>query len=240
VIKKTEEVEKLTSRADALKANIAQLANQISNLQTAIAESDKAVREATAQRQEEKAKNEATLKDAVAAQKAVNRALQVLREFYEKASGASSLIQGAADDAPATFGDAYQGQQGSSKGVVGMIEVIASDFARLESETQTAEDQAADDYKRFMNDSAEDKAVKEAEVKHKSNKKQRKEADLVSTNNDLAGNREELAAANDYYDKLKPSCVDAGVSHEERVARREEEIESLKEALEILSGEDIA
>jgi len=237
---KTEEVEKLTSRADALRANIAQLANQISNLQTAIAESDKAVREATAQRQEEKAKNEATLKDAVAAQQAVNRALQVLREFYEKASGASSLIQGAADDAPATFGDAYQGQQGSSKGVVGMIEVIASDFARLESETQTAEDQAADDYKRFMNDSAEDKAVKEAEVKHKSNKKQRKEADLVSTNNDLAGNKEELAAANDYYDKLKPSCVDAGVSHEERVARREEEIESLKEALEILSGEDIA
>jgi len=123
-----------------------------------------------------------------------------------------------------------------------MIEVIASDFARLESETQTAEDQAADDHTKLLRDSAEDKAVKSAELEHKTNKRQRKEADLVSTNNDLKGNKEELAAAEDYYDKLKPSCVDAGVSHEERVARREEEIESLKEALEILilSGEDIA
>ena len=36
------------------------------------------------------------------------------------------------------------------------------------------------------------------------------------------------------------SCVDAGVSYEDRVARRKEEIESLQEALKILSGDDIA
>jgi len=237
---KTEEVNKLNARADALRSNISQLSDQISNLQQSLAETDKAVREATSIRQEEKAKNEQTIKDAIAAQEAVSRALQVLREFYNKASGASSFVQGPADDAPSTFGDAYQGQQDSNKGVVGMIEVIASDFARLESETQTAEDQAADDHTKLLRDSAEDKAVKSAELEHKTNKRQRKEADLVSTNNDLKGNKEELAAAEDYYDKLKPSCVDAGVSHEERVARREEEIESLKEALEILSGEDIA
>ena len=35
---------------------------------------------------------------------------------------------------------------------------------------------------------------------------------------------------------LKPSCVDAGVSYEDRVARRKEEIASLEEALEILNG----
>lgn len=237
---KTEEVNKLNARADALRSNISQLSDQISNLQQSLSETDKAVREATAIRQEEKAKNEQTIKDAIAAQEAVSRALQVLREFYNKAASASSFVQGPADDAPATFGDAYQGQQDSNKGVVGMIEVIASDFARLESETQTAEDQAADDHTKLLRDSAEDKAVKSAELEHKTNKRQRKEADLVSTNNDLKGNKEELAAAEDYYDKLKPSCVDAGVSHEERVARREEEIESLKEALEILSGEDIA
>ena len=42
-----------------------------------------------------------------------------------------------------------------------------------------------------------------------------------------------------YYEKLKPSCVDAGLSYEERVKMREEEIQSLQEALRILSGEDI-
>ena len=34
------------------------------------------------------------------------------------------------------------------------------------------------------------------------------------------------------------SCVDAGVSYEDRVARRKEEIESLQEALRILNGKD--
>ena len=43
-----------------------------------------------------------------------------------------------------------------------------------------------------------------------------------------------------YFDKLKPSCVDSGVSYEDRVGRRKEEIESLQEALKILNGEDIA
>ena len=43
----------------------------------------------------------------------------------------------------------------------------------------------------------------------------------------------ELDAAVDYDEELKPSCVDAGVSYEERVARRKEEIESLQEALKI-------
>ena len=42
---------------------------------------------------------------------------------------------------------------------------------------------------------------------------------------DLEGTQKELDAALAYYDKLKPSCVDAGVSYEDRVARRKEEIE---------------
>merc|ERR550537_299010 len=67
--------------------------------------------------------------------------------------------------------------------------------------------------------------------------KTRKESALGSAKKDLATTKEELAAAMDYYEKLKPSCVDAGVSYEERVARRKEEIESLQEALKILSAE---
>ena len=57
---------------------------------------------------------------------------------------------------------------------------------------------------------------------------------------DLEGTQKELDAALAYFDKLKPSCVDSGVSYEDRVARRKEEIESLQEALKILNGEDIA
>jgi len=57
---------------------------------------------------------------------------------------------------------------------------------------------------------------------------------------DLEGTQRELTAALDYFEKLKPSCIETGVSHEERAARRQEEIESLQEALKILNGEDVS
>ena len=40
----------------------------------------------------------------------------------------------------------YGGMQGVEKGVVGMLEVIQSDFARLETETSADEAQAKKDY----------------------------------------------------------------------------------------------
>merc|ERR1719163_1829047 len=123
----------------------------------------------------------------------------------------------------------YKGQEGG--GVMGMLEVIESDFARLLSETSSSEDESQKEYEQFSNDSAQDKAVKGAEMKNKGNEKTRKESNAASAKKDLAGSQEELDAAMAYFEKLKPSCVDAGVSYEERVARRKEEIESLQEAL---------
>ena len=40
-----------------------------------------------------------------------------------------------------------------------------------------------------------------------------------------------------YYDKLKPDCIQEGVSFAERAQRRQEEIDSLNEAYKILNGE---
>merc|ERR550537_1053489 len=129
---------------------------------------------------------------------------------------------------------------GSAGGVVGMLEVIQSDFTRLETETTSAEDAAAKEYTTFMRDSSQDKAVKETSVKHKSGAKTEAESDLANAKKDLKGTQEELDAALEYYEKLKPSCVAEPESYEERVARRKEEIESLQDALKILSGEDLA
>merc|ERR1719378_1336321 len=121
-----------------------------------------------------------------------------------------------------------------------MIEVIQSDFARLESETMVAEADSQKEYDGFMKDSAVDKAQKNSDLQHKTSQKQNQEQALQERKADLEGNQKELDAAMEYYGKLKPTCVDAGVSYEERVARRKEEIESLQEALRILNGEDIA
>jgi chromosome segregation ATPase len=232
---KTEAVETLHAEIDELEASIAQLTEQITELTKAVAELDAAVAKATSIREEEKAKNTVTIKDSQDAQTAVAQALSVLKDFYAKAAEATSLVQ-----EPEVFDEPYKGMGSENGGVVGMIEVIQSDFARLESETSAAEAEAQKQYDEFMTDSSVDKAQKTKDIEHKSSKKQNQEQSLQEKKTDLDGTQKELDAALAYYEKLKPSCVDAGVSYEDRVARRKEEIESLQEALRILNGEDIA
>jgi hypothetical protein len=239
--KKTEAVNTLTAEAEQLTADIAKLTQEVADLSAEVQQIDEAVAKATSIRTEEKAKNEATIADAKQAQVAVSQALAVLKEFYATAAESTALVQqpSAMDDAPDTFVAPYKGLGAESGGVVGMIEVIASDFSRLESDTTSAEEQAASEYKEFKNDSEVDRAMKTTDADNKEKTITRKSGDLTETKKDLKGTQEELDAALSYYDKLKPSCVDSGVSYDDRVARREEEIQSLKEALKILAGEDI-
>ena len=62
---------------------------------------------------------------------------------------------------------------------------------------------------------------------------------LQNYNEDKASVGGELDAVLAYLDKLKPECEVKVMSYEEKVARREAEIDGLKEALGILEGEDI-
>jgi len=232
---KTTAVEALHSEIETLEASIAKLTHQITELTVAVADLDKAVADSTKIREAEKAKNEETITDAKEAQTAVAQAVTVLKEFYAKAAESTALMQ-----QPEVFDAAYQGNQAQSSGVIGMLEVIQSDFARLEAETTASEDQGQKEFDSFMSDSAVDKAQKSKDIEHKTDKKQNEEQSVQEKKTDLESTQKELDAALAYYEKLKPSCVDAGVSYEDRVARRKEEIASLQEALKILNGEDIA
>jgi len=238
---KADAVSTLTAESEELDAKISKLGDEIAELSDAIAEIDAAVAEATALRTKEKAKNEVTIEEAKVAQVAVAKALTVLQEFYAGAAQATAFVQqDPASDAPATFSKPYTGMGGSNTGVVGMLEVIQGDFARLETETATAESQADEEYTKFSDDSSSDKAVKNMDLENKNKDKTTAESDLLSTKKDIEATQVELDAALLYYEKLKPSCVDAGLSYDERVRMREEEIESLQESLKILGGEDIA
>merc|ERR1719253_1707807 len=236
---KTAAVETLHAEIDQLESSIAKLTEQITDLTAAVAALDKAMAEATEIRTAEKAKNEETIADSKEAQTAVAQALVVLKEFYAKAAEATSLLQQpeSRPDAPEIFDAEYKGMQSENGGVVGMLEVIESDFARLESDTVAAEEAAQKEYDNFMEDSKVDKSSKETSIEHKTAKKQDETQALSLKNEDLEGTQKELDAALAYFDKLKPSCISTGTSYEDRVARREEEVQSLQEALRILNGE---
>merc|ERR1719321_2405890 len=75
---------------------------------------------------------------------------------------------------------------GMKKGVVGMLEVILSDFARLEAETTADEDQAAREYDQFMADSKADAEAKHDEEFDKELLKDKKEHELKGTKKELS------------------------------------------------------
>jgi vacuolar-type H+-ATPase subunit I/STV1 len=230
---KAAEVEKLTASVDKMTAEIGELATEITQLSDAIAEISAQQSEGMKLRAEEKSANEQVLADAKGAQEAVEKAIQLLRDFYGKQEAAASMIQQAQREP-------YTGMGDTSTGVLGLLDVILSDFARLETETSAAEDQAVSAFEKFMAESTQDKEVKEMELSHKQDRKQSAEEQLRTDQKELKLTQEELDKALDYYDKLKEDCLETGLSYEDRVRMRQEEIQSLKEALRILNGEDIA
>lgn len=237
---RAQDVSQLKTEIEDLMADVAQLTQDLSSLAIAIKELEDAMAAATEERTTSKAANEQTIKDATEAQTAVQEAIAVMKDYYAKSAQATALVQQTPmEDAPETFEKPYQGMLPDGGNVVDFLEVILTDFARLESETSAAEAQANDEYKKILFESKKDKALKEGEVSHKSNRKTDKESALHSAAAELESTQEQLDKANAYYEKLKPTCVESGISYEDRVKKREEEIQSLQEALQILTGQDL-
>merc|ERR1712048_31460 len=241
---RSQDVSELSADIDELTADIAQLTQDLADLAKGIQELTEAMAVATKDRTESKATNEQTIKEAKEAQAAVEEAIAVVKDYYAKSAEATALaqesqVQTPLEDAPETFDKPYKGMMPEGGNVVDFLEVILSDFSRLESETAAAEESEVAEYKEFMFVSKKDKALKETESTHKEAMKTDKESALHSSEAELKTTQEQLDKANAYYDKLKPSCVDSGISYEERVKQREEEIQSLQEALKILAGQDL-
>lgn len=222
---KTADSEKYQAQIEDLTAQIDSMAQKIATLATEQEELTSAMAEATKERVAEKQENEATIADAKAGSEAVKSALVVLRNFY---STQASFAQQVPEM------KAYGGMSSASGGVVGMLEVIVSDFVRLEAETKAAETQAAAEYDVFMRDAKADKEAKHKEQFKTRLEKDQKEFDQDNANKLLDGVNEELSKANLYYEELKPECVEVQVSYEDRVAARKAEIAALKDAYAIL------
>jgi chromosome segregation ATPase len=238
----TEEIEDLNAKMAKLEALSDKLGEEIAGLNDDIAKLKTARAEAQKIRDEEHEENMATIKEAKQGLAAVNMAMDILDKFYKTSAKAEvdlSLAQGPLDDAPDAgfkIGEAYKGAQAESGGIIGMLEVIASDFERTIKETGEAEKQAEQDHLEFMTESG--KALAEAEVAQKEKTKLKNETDenLAAASEDLNAQMVILTTSIKELIELKATCIDTGMSYDERVARREEEIEALKKALCILNA----
>merc|ERR1719162_255608 len=164
------------------------LTQEVATLSQEVVDLEASVKEATAIRTKEKATNKVTVEDSEAGQNAVAAATAVLKDFYEKASLATGLIQvsrptmgsdewdalanpnfeGTIDKGhkkgQQTFGKKYTGQQDSAGGVMAMLDVILSDFANVEADAKASEAKSEETYADFMVESKKTKAVKSKKI----------------------------------------------------------------------------
>lgn len=235
---RTEAIDMLHGEIDKLSADIAKLNKDLGAHAAAVAQLEADVASATELRENEKAENEAAIQDAKDGQTAMAEVIKVLNDFYGEAAKATALVQKSKQQpvAPEVFGDeAYTGMQAASGGVLGMMEVINSDFARLEQDTQASELAATAEYDKFMEDSAIDKAAKEKDIQFWTGEEQNKQIQLTDKQVALEDAQKILDQALQEFEALKPACLGDGMSYEERVQRREDELQALNQAYQILT-----
>lgn len=235
------DVKRLNAQLSSLEAKEDSLEEEITSLNEAISSLTESLENATTLRGDAKQENLATLKDAKEGLKAVSEALLVLKVFYKQAAKAKVLLQASPvdEDDPGAASEAYQGKQGAATAILGLLEVIKSDFQRTIKNTETEEATEASEFVRFERTSKADIGGKQTKVKLD-------EEDLASTKTkigeataDLKKNMDLTDAALLELKDLQPMCIDTGMSYEERVAKRDEEIAALKRAVCILDTDKV-
>merc|ERR1719352_363129 len=239
-----DKIEGLNAKMAKLEALSAKLGEEIGTLGKEIAELNAAQSKADQERKDESAENANTVTEAKAGLAAVNMAIDILDKFYKTSAKAKvdlSLAQanGPLDDAPdAGFdnGEAYKGAGAESGGIIGMMEVIQSDFERTISETKKAEAEAEKDHLEFMTETGKSLAEKNVALKEKKRLKDETDNNFNDAEDEMSSQTKILVTSIQELIELKAACVDTGMSYADRVAMREQEIASLKKALCILGA----
>merc|ERR1719337_276596 len=211
--------DKLSSKLDTASAESAKLKEEVATLQKELADLAKSQADATRIRGEEKAAFEKNHPEMEQGLKGVKLALKILNEYYAKA------------------GKAHGSSDGAGGGIVGMLEVIESDFTKGITEMVAAEQMAADTYEKETKENAVEKTTKEQDVKYKTKEFTGLDKTIGELTSERSGVEDELNAVNDYLESLDKKCTYKVESYAERKERRQAEIDGLKEALEVLENE---
>merc|ERR1719265_1948794 len=241
--KLTGTVEDLTTKIAKATATIQKLGEEIKTLQEELAKLAKLQAEMDKNRMEEREEFGAVKADLDQGLEGIRGALKVLREYYGQGADDASLLQSGKDFAafmqhkqpePPT---GHTKAEGSGSGIIGMLEVIESDFSKGLAEAQVNEDTAQELYDKTTQENKITKATKDQDVKYKTKEKAGQEKFVSEAKTDLEGSQAELDAVLEYSTKLNEQCIAKPETYEERKRRREAEIAGLKEALSILEGE---
>jgi len=214
IAKLTAKIDKQSAQSKKLKEEVAVLMKELADLAKAQAEMDKIRAEENAAYKSNKAEMEQGVEG-------IKLALKILRDYYAKED------------------KSHDAAEGAGAGIIGMLEVVESDFSKGLAQMISEEETAAAEYDRTTKENAIAKVTKEQDAKYKEKESKSLDKATAENNSDRDGLQTELGAVNEYYDSLKEQCIAKAEPYAERKRRREAEIAGLKEALTILEGEAV-
>merc|ERR1719387_1901593 len=145
----TTEIEELTTKIDKMTAEAAKLREEVAILQKELAELEASQAEMDKVRAEEKAAYDKNKPEMEQGLEGIKLALKVLREYYAKED------------------KGHEAAEGAGGGIIGMLEVIESDFSKGLAEMISAEETAQAEYDKVSKENAVMKTTKEQDVKYK-------------------------------------------------------------------------
>jgi hypothetical protein len=221
--KKTEketEIAKLSTQIDQATSRSANLKAQVATLQKELAAAAKAQAEWDKFRNEEHTAYSANKAEMEQGLDGVKMALKVLRDYYAK--------------------DAAHGSAGgAATGIVGLLEVVESDFSKGLAEMTAVEENAQITYDAATKENEIETAMKSKDVEYKNKEAIALDKSVAADSSDRSGAQAELDAIVEYLGKLNEMCVAKAEPYAEKVRRREAEIAGLKDALKVLEGEAV-
>jgi histone H3/H4 len=234
------DIDDLNSALEKLNARTGKLTLTKGELEAEIEELSSDYMNQTAARAEEKAEHEATVTETKEGLVAIKEAINILSHFYGAAAKAFTQQPSVDDDAPDVgFDSNYTGSQGSSTGILGMMEVIKSDFERTITETLMDEEQAKRDFVEFERVTLVSNATKKTALEATDKELAEAALQISSDSEELQTQQALFDTAVKTWEQLLPGCVaDPGMSNAERVEKREAEVAALKDAYCILSDQD--
>merc|ERR1719198_2554824 len=180
-----EEIAGLNAEMAKLEATRDTLAEDLATLNDEITELNASRAEAVQMRGEEKAENNATVVEAQEGLDALEMCMQLLDRFYKTVKketvDLSLAQQSPVEDAPDAGFD-----NGEAYGILGMLEVMKSDFTRTIVETNQAEAQAEEDHLKFMTETGKSLAEKTQATTEKTNQKDDAEEKLSTADENLS------------------------------------------------------
>jgi len=234
----TEEKERdrinLLSSIDDLNQSIKTLAGEINTLKTDMNEMSTNLKRSGEDRELENVEFQKAVSDQRASIRLLTAALEILKGFYEKTQFLQIKNQQAPPPAPAGFKE-YK-KQDSNSGVMAMIGDIVSEAKQMEAETVRAEEDAQKTYEEFVKDTNENLGIKSEESVNKNEEKAKAEKDLNQANMDKDNTMLLLEQLSNRNAELHKSCDFIMKNFDIRQEARDEEINALKQAKDILSG----